>query len=783
MQFDLSELNGRFPKQLLPFSQKGKKWRAQCVYWGASKNVLTSSPIRRSVKHKQINYDLLNGKLHVEDLSLILNPYGMEGAFVPKTLQHYPIMNTKIQILRGEEGRRVFDYNLIITNPNSVSEIEKNKLNEYKRRLAEIIQSSQEVDQKDVQELSDYMKYKWKDLRELKANAYITHFWKEQNFGFKFNNGFVDALSVGEEIYQCAIIQGEPTLIKLNPRKVRAYQSGFSNKIEDADMIVLEDYWSPSRVIDTYCDVLKPEDIKKIESMQCDSYYGGTAENTDERLAFYKADTPLSPHDLFSDEDDIHSGLPYDIEGNVRVCQVFWKSKRKIKKVKYYDPLTGNEVYNLYDENYICNKERGETETSMWINQAFQGTMIGDNIFVDMGPCPIQFNRLSNPSKCHFGIIGSIYNLNDDKPFSLVDIMKPYNYMYDVVYERLNALIARNHGKVIRLDLAKVPEKWNIDKWLTVLKTAGIAVEDSFKEGNKGIATGKLAGSLNNANSGVVDAELGQSIQQHLSILEYLKNEMGEVAGISRQREGQISNRETVGGVERATLQSSHITEWLFMTHDDVKKRVVECFIEVCKMAARGRNIKFQYITPEQTQVIMDINGDEFAESDYGLVVDNSLNSQELKNNLPMIIQAGLQNQAISFSSAMKIWNSTSLSEKQRMIEADENRMREQQQQQQQQQLESQQQIAQMEQQLEMSRLEQEDILNKRDNDTKILVATINANSKANEGANNENLEESKRQFNEKLSLDKKRLALDKDVAYKTLSLKAKDVQKKSKTK
>jgi hypothetical protein len=37
--------------------------------------------------------------------------------------------------------------------------------------------------------------------------------------------------------------------------------------------------------------------------------------------------------------------------------------------------------------------------------------------------------------------------------------------------------------------------------------------------------------------------------------------EMGEVMGITPQREGQVSNRETVGGVERSVLQSSHITE------------------------------------------------------------------------------------------------------------------------------------------------------------------------------------------------------------------------------
>ena len=52
----------------------------------------------------------------------------------------------------------------------------------------------------------------------------------------------MDALTVGEEIYQIDIVGGEPTVERLNPLKIRVFQSGYSNKIEDADIIVLEDY-------------------------------------------------------------------------------------------------------------------------------------------------------------------------------------------------------------------------------------------------------------------------------------------------------------------------------------------------------------------------------------------------------------------------------------------------------------------------------------------------------------------------------------------------------------
>ena len=409
-----------------------------------------------------------------------------------------------------------------------------------------------------------------------------------------------------------------------------------------------------------------------------------------------------------------------------------------------------------------------------------------------MRPRVVQYNRLSNPSRCHFGIIGSIYNLNDSRPFSLVDMMKQYNYLYDAIHDRLNKMMAKNWGKILKLDLAKVPKGWDVEKWMYYAKTNGIAVEDSFKEGNIGAATGKLAGALNNASSGVIDAEFGNSIQQQINLLEFIKMEMSEVAGITRQREGQVSNRETVGGVERATLQSSHITEWLFVTHEDVKKRVLECFLETAKIALKGRNKKFQYILSDGSRKIMDIDGDEFAEADYGLVVDNSNAIQELQQRIDILAQAALQNQALNFSTIMKLYNSCSMAEKQRIVERNEQELIQRQQQAQQQQSQLQQQQMQQEAAAKEAEMQLKDQMNQRDNETKILVATISANSnQENDGIQEQpfseearaNLIEKIRQFDEKMKLDRERLELDKYKSREDIRLKEKSINKKTNTK
>lgn len=794
--------NINLPQQQLPMSKKTKAWRKQHLDWADARTFFNYAPVRNSVIHKKINYDLFNGKLHMQDLEVVLNPEHLKEKISPTNIQHYPIINSKLQVLRGEESKRIFDFKVVVTNPNSISEIEDNKkaavLQQLQQLMANQSQSDEEFEQK-LEKISDYFTYEWQDMREIRANNLINHYSKEYNMPLMFNQGFMDAAIVGEEIYQCDIRGGEPIIERVNPLKIRVFKSGYSNKIEDADIIIMEDYWSPGQIIDAYYDVLSKKDIAYIESAPDIIPQADEIGHQDERAAFvnhHMIDDVISgtdeygmgfyfdPFGLFSDgAGDL---LPFDTNGNVRILRMYWKSRRRIKKVKSYDPETGEEQFDFYPETYVIDEAMGEEEEIYYINEAWEGTKIGQEIYVNMRPRVIQYNRLTSPSRCHFGIIGSIYNLNESKPYSFVDMMKPYNYLYDVIHDRLNKMMAKNWGKIITLDLAKVPKDWKIDKWLYFAKKNNIAVIDSFKEGNIGAATGKLAGALNNASSGVIDAELGNSIQMYINMLEFIKMEMSEVVGITRQREGQVSNRETVGGVERATLQSSHITEWIFTIHDDVKKRALECFLETAKIALKGRSLKFPYLLSDGSQRIAEIDGDEFAEADYGLVVDNSNGLQDLNQKLDSLAQAALQNQIVSFSTIMKLYGSSSTAEKQRFVENDEKRIQERAAQQAQQQQQQQQAELQAKVQLEQAKMEQEDRLNQRDNETKIIIANMsNSNDDGIEEPEysqeaKDRLAEQIREFDARLSLDRDKLRLDKQKADTDADLKRQALRKKT---
>lgn len=843
--------NSSFPPQQLSFKSKGKEWRQKHLDWADTKSYWNYGLIRNTTIHKKINYDLVNGILHMKDIANTLNPDGIKGSFIPNKIQHYPIINAKLNVLRGEASKRVFDYRVIITNPTSVSEIEVKKKDEVYNAVLQLIKEQnsdlyqqaqmeqqqaqmqqmqqqqmqqaqgQEMQQGDMQgteqslpmqqpqqqsqfqqgqaqqafeeklqRIADYYTYQYQDIREMRGNSILHHYSKEQNFNVLFNDGLMDAMIVGEELYQCEVVSGEPVLKKLNNMKVSAFGCGYSSNIEDADVIIMEDYWSLGRIYDTFYDTLSSSDIKKLEKM------GATGEpashddmaNIDERSGFIhkpmisdvivNADDEIffNPAAIYGDS-SVTSMSPFDGEGNIRVLRMYWKSRRKIKKVTSFDPETGEEVNTFYDEDYILDKDKGETEKIYWINQAWEGTKIGKDIYVNIRPCPVQYNSISNPSKCHFGIIGTIYSLNENKPFSLVDMMKPYVYLYDAVHAKMERLIARDYGYLVNVDFAKMPRGWSFEKYMHYAKTLGILVQDSFNEGNIGAATGKLAGALNNNATGGFNASQMEVINAYTQILEYIRNVMSEVVGISRQREGQISNRETVGGVERATLQSSYITEWLFLKHEDTIKRVLECFLETAKHAMKGKSKKFQYITDDFANKLIEIDGDEFCECDYGLVVDNSDASQTLKQNLEMLAQAALQNQVLSFSTIMKLYGTASLAEKQRMVEKDEQEKLQQAQQMQQEQLQQQQEMAQLQQQLQQQTLQLQEMMNQRDNETKIQVAQIQAQSKIQATAMQINsmddgaeemqlrvaeLEEQKRQFDEKARQANQKLEITK---------------------
>lgn len=756
------------PQQKLPASQKNKKWRKSNVDWADMSSMMYDNAVRQSLRHKKINYDLFDGKLHLSDMKQVLNPYAIDSdAFIPDNVQYYSILNSPINSIIGEESKRRFEFRAIVSNSNAISEKEKAKKAELDAVMMELIKNdsqSEEDFQKKLQEHGQYFAYDWQDARERSANFILSHYIKELDIKVLWNQGFKDVAICGEELYDFDIVHGEPVIERLNPRKVFILRNGFSSRVEDSDLIIIQDYWSPGRIIDTYFEELTPDDITLIYKQNTISKVDDM-DNIDERSSLIY--TPAVGDEANSVDQMIYFAGSmgrtfsnyYDGNGNIRVLRVRWKSARKVKKLKYYNERTGEEEYMFVDETYVPDKNRGEEVTDYWINEAWEGTKIGKDVYVNMRPRKIQYNRINNPSKCHLGVIGHSYNTNHGKPVALVDRMKPYAYLYTIVADRLNKAMMRSYGQVLEVDFAKIPDGWTIETYLHFMRQDGIAATDSFKEGNKGAATGKLAASINNTTGSVKNLDNSQSITFHLHLLEWIKNEMFEIAGISKQRQGQIAASETVGGIERSVNASANITEELFMIHDNVKKRCLECLLETCKIALRNNPKKFQNISDDYSILSYEVGGVDFAETDFGIIIDNSASVSNLDQKLEQLAHAALQNQTLSFSTIMKIFTSSSLAENMKIIEKNEKDLKEakMQEAQQQQKLQESMQQHQLEleakrEELERAKMELQDRMNQRDNDTKLILGGIKKESEMDNSGEDAKLELERKKHDDEMS-------------------------------
>ena len=766
-----------FPKQKLPFAKKGMKWRKSHLDWADNNSYMNSSLVRQKLRNKVINQNLYNGILDMRDLKLVLNPGEMEQYFVPDTVQHYPIITPRVNVLVGEEKRRKFDWSAELTSPNTLSRIKKEKKQMIDVKIQELLVSegiSDEELEKELAEYADYVNMDYQDMQEKRANVLMRHYIDSLDMQIKFQQGFKNALITGEEAYMFDIANGDVTFEVLNPNKVYTLRSGNSNKIEDADVIVIDDFWSPGKILDHFYSDLKDSDVKKLDST------APIKNNTDSDGENLQIDD-IEGYEImqresinaFLDASEVWNGgngksTYTDPDGNIRVLRVLWRSMKCIYKVKYFDDL-GREQCKYRNEQYTLDTDRGETWEKYWISEWWKGVKIGQDIYVQIKPREIQYNKLDQPSFNSSGVVGQIYNTNESRAISLVDRAKPFQYLYDISWYRINEALSKYMGSIVELDIAKIPKDWNITKWLYFARKSGISVVDSFKEGQRGMAKGKLAGSVGNTTGKVLEQRVGDFIQTHIQMMEFAKAQMDEVTGVSRQRLGNTENRETVGGIERAVSQSNHITEELFSLHDFCKKRCFQILIETAKIAMKGSKKKFQYIADDHTRQLMEIDGDNFAMEEFGIQISNDNDINALQQKLDGMVQMGLQNQMLSFSTAMKIYNSPSMREVQRMIEKDETAMKEQQAQQQEQQskqFEQQQaqaaEMAQAEKEFEMSKIDKQD-------DTKKYIAELQEETKrikmANEAAGMESIDDESKEiekFEKELGIKNK--ALDQDM-------------------
>jgi hypothetical protein len=746
-----------FPKQKLPIGKKDTKWGETCIDSALTYTQLYDSS-RRSPKYRKLrNYNLYNGKFDKEDLAYVCNPLGMEGYEFPANMQYYPIATPIFDLLFGEESKRPFSFLVKSINPEAITEKEKQLKEELiqvlKQKLMANIQPEEGQEAPpEPEEVINYYKYTYQDMRESTATKIVQYLKRSLELKEKFQYSWEDALLAGEEIFKIDIVANEPVVTRCNPIEVTAILPHNQYILDEAEVIIEETWMSVSEVVDMFYDELTPQQIDELEDT--DSSREEMFSNTIFPERSFLSDEPSAP---------TYDYAFYDSDGNVRVNFVTWKSKKKVGELTYVDEY-GIEQSTVVDESY--RKQPGERIKWFWINEYWEGVKVGANIYLKVQPKKVQFRRMDNISACKSGYVGTVYNANNSQSVSLMDRLVPWIYLYIVMWYRTELLIAANQGKIALIDLALIPDGWEIEKWMYYATAMKFGFVNSFNESKKGASQGKLAN--NSTQNKSLDLETGQAINGHVQLLEFIENKIKELSGVTNQRMGAISASETVGNTKRAVVQSSHITEKWFELHNYTKKRVIETLIEAAKEAWKGQSKKLQYITDDMASIFFTVDGNDFINSEYGVFVSNSDKDREALEALKELTHAAMQNDRIMLSSIADIYTSESLSDVKAKLMKVEEEMQARQEQMQQSQQQADLEKTQLENQIKQAEIEKDYYKIDQDNATKLAVAEINSfRNQMDQDINNNNvpdqleIEKLKAQVNfnaRKLDIEEKKL-------------------------
>lgn len=646
-----------YPKQKISRSKKDKKWGKACVDW-----ILTSAAQNTYTDHIKIkaNYDLYNNIIDKDDFKYVTDPYGL-GEDSPGKLHNYNIITPKINLLSGEEIKRPFNFRAAAVNSEAVSQLQgkrKDLLLQYcQAELAnELMQTGVNLEDPAVAdamtppEIEKYMNYSESDIRESTANKIIKYIIKKENLEYKFNKGFKDALISDREIYYIGIDGDEPICETVNPLDFDFDKDPDLDFIQDGQWARHTKYMTPNQILDIYHEDLTEEEVSYIDG---NGFYGTSA-----NISNLDANNPGTVTNYHSE-----FGNTY-----IAVTKVEWKSMRKIGFLKYYDEFY-EEQEIVVDETYEIDEEAGEEIEWVWISEVWEGTKIGNDIYTRIRPKRVQYRTIDNPSICKLGYVGAIFNGRNSKSTSLIDLVKHHQYIYNIVMYRMEMELAKAKGKKLVMDLAQIPRSqgMTLEKWMHYFDNIGIAFINSFEEGKGPLGQGR-ASSFNQFQA--VDMSLSQSIGQYIGILNKIEEQVETLMGVSRQRQGAISSNETVGGVERAVVQSSHITEPIFYIHNEVKKYVLTHLLETAKVVyPEGKKIGF--ILDDVGRVMLEI-GEEFSEADYGIFVTNSAHENRALDNLRSIAEQAAASGLMTLTDLITVIDSNSMADIKATVEQSE---------------------------------------------------------------------------------------------------------------
>lgn len=773
-----------FPAQKLPMSKKTQAWKEACVDYvvGAGDSGFGGNGRSRS-DEMQTYYDLYNSIYNEKDLKYVTNPFKQDDGF-PAMAQDYNIIKPYVDQLLGEETKRPFNF-----HPQRTSDIAASELQEKaKEMLMDYIQATiasklspeqaaryeQALATGEIQTpeaIAKYVQKDYKDTAETEAYHALQFLKRKLNLTHEFYKGWKDALIGGEEIYYIGVINGDPYVERVNPMYFDYEHSLDLEFIDDAAWCRRKMIMSATEIYDRFYDKMSERQLNEL--LELIDQRPGAGNNPEIRKTSIDYES-IKLHKINSFTDN-----PFDID-HIVVYHCCWKSFKKIGFVTLLNPETGEVEEFQVDEDYKVTGTEQSVEWD-WIIEVWEGYRIGDDMYIGIQPIEYQHISADNPNSQKLPYTGVVYNNTNSKPRSLVSMMKPLQYMYIVVWYRLELALSRDKGKVAVMDITQIPKSMNIDvnKWMHYLSALGVAFINPYDEGWD--IPGREGGKPSQFNQlSSWDLTMSNVIAEYIQLMQKIEDMVAKLTGITPQRQGWIAASELVSNANTAVNMSYHITEPWFWNHNQVKRRVLTMLLNTSKAAWKDSKRYLNYILDDATRAFVQLS-DNFFYEDMDIFVDDSTKNQQYIDQLKQLLQPAMQNGASLLDIAEIITLDNMSMIKNRLEEIEQKRM-EQMQQQQQAEQQAQQQMAEQQNQLkeeelmlkeaeldlEKYKVDQDRYKAEQDNATKITVAQINSYRGA------ENMDQDMNGIPDPIEIGKQALEQQKinsDIATKQLEL------------
>jgi hypothetical protein len=742
-----------YPKQQLSYKDKIKNnnaWGKEMVrYISNQENFANSGSNTKSLDYyrKLANYRLYNNVIDQADFVREFNPAGISMAQADDEIQAYNESYNKINILLSEEWRKRWNYKAICVSPTGIKEKEQYKsylLKEWcVRQIQKEMQTLQgmyqesnppqegqkpeeyqsQMDQQldgitDPAEIDKMVNTKFLSAIEKKANTLLKYYEKALKLKWKKNEGFKHGLIAGDEHVWVGIENNMPVVDTLNSLGIFYHKSPETMFIQDGLYAGFRTRMHVGDIMDKFGRDLEPKDMKRL----IDQSYPGLGFNPDAinksmKYDFNKEYIKYFGAHAINRMEGSHGESEYT---DYDVYHVEWRSERKIGFLTFTNPETGEEDIEIVDESYKVNKATGESIEWEWIPEVWEGIKISDDIFVNIRPKLVQFRSYDNPYKVKLGYHGLVYNNMNAATTSLMDRMKPYQYLYLVVMHKLKQLIATDEGMIMPLDISMIDKKIDLEKTLYYMSKLKIFPYNPLENAESPGAAQRspIQGAINRSNA--------QHIMNYINLADAIEKKIGDVSGVLAQRQGQVQNREAVANVTQSIIQSNFITEPLFIVHNMLWEEVMSSLLRVTQFINESDSMVMQYVLDDMSRSVMSLAEGDIAYEDFGIFVSDAGRDHDIYEQIQQMSQVLLQNGG-KLSDMIKIYQSLSLEDLKTEIEALERQRDQAAGANEQRANELQQQVMEKQAALEQALLEKEYYKINSDNETKIRVAEINS--------------------------------------------------------